>query len=268
MLAGPGVLGSYLGKVWMERFPSAKVVGQTNSDTSHDRLRKLNIAPRTKDAAGSERFPFVVFSAPPSGSADYVSEVKAALQLWDGVGTFLYTGSAGIYATEDGSEVNECSATAQLGKDDRTDRQILVEEAVLDAGGCVVRLAGLYHAQRGAHTFFLKMAKVGRWAGYTVNLIHYEDAAELAAAVRFYRGRVFLGADGVPLTFQEMMDATIASGAYEGSVEFTGNESSNKGKLLNASTTRGALQWTPRYSSYQAFMAAGAKDWYTESGLF
>lgn len=67
---------------------------------------------------------------------------------------------------------------------------------------------------------------------------------------------------------QAMMDATIASGAYEGSVEFTGNESSNKGKLLNASTTRGALQWTPRYSSYQAFMAAGAKDWYTESGLF
>ena len=38
--------------------------------------------------------------------------------------------------------------------------------------------------QRGAHTFFLKMGKVGRWAGYTVNLIHYEDAAELAAAVR------------------------------------------------------------------------------------
>ena len=37
MLAGPGVLGSYLGKLWMERFPSAKVVGQTNSDTSHDR---------------------------------------------------------------------------------------------------------------------------------------------------------------------------------------------------------------------------------------
>ncbi len=32
----------------------------------------------------------------------------------------------------------------------RVTRQILVEEAVLDAGGCVVRLAGLYHAQVGA----------------------------------------------------------------------------------------------------------------------
>ncbi|KAK9902760.1 hypothetical protein WJX75_005123 [Coccomyxa subellipsoidea] len=275
LIVGPGVLGSYLGKLWLERYPAARVVGQTNSDASHDRLRTLNIQPRTKDVAGTENFPFVVFAAPPSGSTDYVAEVKAALQLWSGEGTFLYTGSAGIYATEDGSQVDERSATVQLGKDDRTDRQLLVEEAVLDAGGCVVRLAGLYHAQRGAHTFFLKMGKVGRWAGYTVNLIHYEDAAELAAAIlrgdgssEFYRGRVFLGADGAPLTFQEMMDATIASGAYEGAVEFTGSENSVKGKLLNNSATRGDLQWSPRYSSYQAFMAAGARDWYTDSGLF
>lgn len=49
-------------------------------------------------------------------------QVKAALQLWSGEGTFLYTGSAGIYATEDGSQVDERSATAQLGKNDRTDR--------------------------------------------------------------------------------------------------------------------------------------------------
>ncbi len=49
-------------------------------------------------------------------------QVKAALRLWDGQGTFLYTGSAGIYAIEDGSEVTEQSPTAELGKDERTDR--------------------------------------------------------------------------------------------------------------------------------------------------
>ncbi len=37
---------------------------------------------------------------------------------------------------------------------------------------------------RGAHTFFLKAGEVQRWGGYTVNLIHYEDAASLSAAVR------------------------------------------------------------------------------------
>ena len=37
---------------------------------------------------------------------------------------------------------------------------------------------------RGAHTFFLKAGEVQRWGGYTVNLIHYEDAASLSATVR------------------------------------------------------------------------------------
>ena len=36
---------------------------------------------------------------------------------------------------------------------------------------------------RGAHTFFLRTGDVPRWGGYTVNLIHYEDAALLSAAV-------------------------------------------------------------------------------------
>lgn len=47
----------------------------------------------------------------------------------------------------------------------------------------MVRLVGLYHCQRGAHTFFLKMKEVARPGGYVVNLIHYEDAARLAMSV-------------------------------------------------------------------------------------
>ncbi len=54
----------------------------------------------------------------------------------------------------------------------------------MEAGGCVVRLVGLYHALRGAHTFFLRAGQVDRWGGYTINLIHYEDAASLCLAVR------------------------------------------------------------------------------------
>ncbi len=54
----------------------------------------------------------------------------------------------------------------------------------MEAGGCVVRLVGLYHSLRGAHTFFLRAGQVDRWGGYTINLIHYEDAASLCLAVR------------------------------------------------------------------------------------
>lgn len=37
LVVGPGVLGSYLGKLWLDEHPGATVVGQTNSTTSHDR---------------------------------------------------------------------------------------------------------------------------------------------------------------------------------------------------------------------------------------
>lgn len=64
---------------------------------------------------------------------------------------------------------------------------------------------------RGAHTFFLREKEVPRWGGYTVNLIHYEDAAALCLAVlrgagaedgQQYKGRTFLGCDGAPITFE------------------------------------------------------------------
>ena len=44
------------------------------------RLRGLGLQPRVKTGAGDddERFPHVVFAAPPSGSADYVAEVPPA----------------------------------------------------------------------------------------------------------------------------------------------------------------------------------------------
>lgn len=66
-------------------------------------------------------------------------------------------------------------------------RLLAAEGAVRAAGGCVARLAGLYHARRGAHTFFLKAGRVERWGGSTVNLLHYEDGALLVAAVRCTR---------------------------------------------------------------------------------
>jgi hypothetical protein len=45
------------------------------------RLRALGLQPRTKAEAGDRKFPFVVFSAPPSGSEDYAAEVKLGFLL-------------------------------------------------------------------------------------------------------------------------------------------------------------------------------------------
>lgn len=62
---------------------------------------------------------------------------------------------------------------------------------------------------------------------------------------------------------QEMMDAVEASGAYAGTVEFTGAPGASSGKRMDNSATRRALGWAPRYASFGDFVAAGARDFYT-----
>ncbi len=118
------------------------------------------------------------------------------------------------------------------------------------------------------------MGTVERWGGYTVNLIHYQDAAHVAAAILrgdgcadgYYRSRVFLGADNHPVTFDDMMQAYFASVAVPegGSVTFTGSSASGgSGKRVDASATYAMLGWKPTWESFAAFFGAGeAKDWY------
>lgn len=275
LIIGPGVLGSVLGKLWTESSADASAVGQTNTTANHHRLQQLGITPRLKAQAAEGQFANVVFSAPPSGCEDYVAEIQEALRLWDGTGTFLFTSSAGVFAVDDGTLCTEDSPVKAAGTSERTARLLKAEQAVLEAGGCVVRLAGLYHATRGPHTFFLKLGKVPRWPGYIVNLLHYEDAARLCFSIlkherstKPFMRRLFLGTDGSPLTLQKMMEATIASGEYEGAAELIGAEGDSKGKLLCNDATRQALGWSPKYTGFESFVANGAQDFYKTSASF
>jgi nucleoside-diphosphate-sugar epimerase len=245
----------------------------------------LGLTPRTRDQADGRRFPYVLFAAPPSGSDDYPAEVAAAARMWDGSGSMVFTSSMSVCAAEDGSEVSDenCPLVPE-GKSPSTDRLLVAEQATLAAGGNVVRLVGLYHAQRGPHTFFIRQGEVARYGGYVVNMLHYEDAAGLAVAVLRgdgasaaqggrWKEHIFVGTDGHPLTFQEMVDACFASGVFSGSVKFTAPEppaGSGRGKRVKNDLTRKLLNdWTPKYSSFAGFFQeTKGKDFYTTSGLF
>lgn len=37
LVVGPGVLGSFVGKLWLKDHPGVTVVGQTNTTNSHDK---------------------------------------------------------------------------------------------------------------------------------------------------------------------------------------------------------------------------------------
>lgn len=66
------------------------------------------------------------------------------------------------------------------------------EEATTYKSGNVLRLAGLYTASRGPHTFWLKKAEAGEKidtnSNGLVNMLHYEDAARACIAALLATG--------------------------------------------------------------------------------
>ena len=228
------MLGSRLGSLWLAAHPGAAVVGQTNTTNNHGFLSSVGIVPRVGPT--SEKFANVAFCAPPSGSEDYAGDVARALDMWDGTGNFVFTSSAGVYDVNDGSACREDSPTVAMGASPRTDVLLTAEQSALSAGGNVVRLVGLYHRTRGAHTFFLKQGTVQRPGSYMVNLIHYEDAARLCAAV--------LGGEGPG-----------AAGGAGGT---------DAGKRMGNEKTRETLGWTPKHKSVEDFFERDGEDWWFE----
>lgn len=64
----------------MQGNEGATVVGQTNTTARHEDLKAAGIVPVVKDGPhNTEKFPYVIFCAPPSGSSDYAAEVRLAI---------------------------------------------------------------------------------------------------------------------------------------------------------------------------------------------
>lgn len=67
-----------IGVVWcgVQLHEGCRVVGQTNTTNRHEELLSLGIFPVTKDSHSGDKFPYVIFCAPPSGSENYAAEVR------------------------------------------------------------------------------------------------------------------------------------------------------------------------------------------------
>jgi nucleoside-diphosphate-sugar epimerase len=117
-------------------------------------------------------------------------------------------------------------------------RLIDSEKIVLSNQGKVVRLAGLYNLFRGAHMYWLKLAKEGKPIPNTnnnsnrnslINLIHYEDAADCVLSILTRSKRdgkeegkesqsrqVFLANDDCPMTREEICRVALESKHFHG----------------------------------------------------
>ncbi|CAM8988297.1 unnamed protein product [Rhodiola kirilowii] len=253
LIVGPGVLGRLVAEEWKKEYPESQIVGQTMTADHHEELVKIGIKPVIRGMELIHKFPYVIFCAPPSRTPDYPGDVRLALSNWSGEGSLLFTSSSAPYDCDNNGTCDEDSAVVPIGRSPKTDVLLKAERIVVEAGGCVLRLAGLYKEDRGAHTYWLKKGTVEASPDHILNLIHYEDAASLSVALlkKNTRSRIFLGCDNNPLSRQEMMNLVDRSGKFSNTfVGFTGTAGPS-GKKLNNTKTRKEIEWEPKGIIYQ-----------------
>jgi nucleoside-diphosphate-sugar epimerase len=274
VVVGAGVLGRLVGTRW--RSAQGDDAGQVwavtrKADPERDaQFEAQGFTPCRSDALDST-YPHVLFCASPSGNDDYTAAVEGALRLWDagGGGRFVFTSSAGVYAEDGGGTVTEDSPTADTP---RAQKLLSAERAVLQAGGCVVRLAGLYLLERGAHNAWLGKEAVAQPADGLINQIEYGDAADavLGALLRGEAGRVYLAADDAPLSRLQICEeaSRLALFAGRGLPRFGATDAANpardygggRGKVLDSRASREALKWEPTHKTFGAFIDAALLD--------
>lgn len=172
-------------------------------------------------------------------------------------GRLVFVSSSSVYGQTDGSRVDERAVTEPATQ---TGRVLLeAERVVIDAGGAVARLAGIYGPGR---SYLLKKylegtAQIdgespdapGRW----VNQVHRDDAAgALAALVAAGAGGVFNVADDAPL---RQRDCYLEFGRrFGGSLPPVRPPELGKARGWSDKRVSNAklrsLGWVPRYPSY------------------
>ncbi|KAJ4722247.1 NAD(P)-binding Rossmann-fold superfamily protein [Melia azedarach] len=244
LIVGAGVLGRLVAEQWRQEQPGCQIYGQTLTTDHHDELIKMGINPSLKGSEATQKFPYVIFCAPPSRTSDYPGDVRLAALSWNGEGSLLFTSSSAPYDCNDNGSCDEDGPVVPIGRSPRTDVLLKAEQVVLEFG------------DRGAHVYWLQKGTVEVRPDHILNLIHYEDAASLSIAIlrKKLRGRIFLGCDNHPVSRQEVMDLVDKSGKFSKKFNgFTGT-SDPLGKKLNNSKTREEIGWEPKYRSFAHFL--------------
>ena len=130
------------------------------------------------------------------------------------------------------------------------------------AGGTVVRLAGLYTLDRGAHNAWFNMGEVKQRPDGLINQVHYDDAAAcvVAALANGAAGATYLAADDAPLSREAICRAAARAPRFAGKPmpRFVG-EGGGTGKVLDSARTRRELGWAPARATFDAFIDVGGE---------
>ena len=266
-VVGCGVLGTAVAREWLSRRPDAEVVAETLTTRRHEELESFGCRAVLRDERGDGTYDAVLIASPPSAYADgdeYAREVEAAAKLCKG--SFLMTSSGGVFLEDDGGI---CVETSPVTDSPRALKLLAAEKAALRYGA-VLRLAGLYNLNRGAHVVWLQKERVDAVAESLVNLVHYDDAAIAAVNAlegRLEKGKLYLAADMHPRSRQAIADAAQQHPKFcdMSRVTFTGSPQNSrgpkgKGRVYDCSYTMETLDWHPRYPTIEDYFSSQQDD--------
>ena len=239
---------------WRQSHPTARVTLKFRSEEAERSSQLTREGFSVISSAGGEATaPLVVFCAPPTGNTDYAQDIRSCAEThWSNTepqSALVFTSAGSVYRENSGGLVDEMSETVET---ERSAPLLAGEKDVLEAGGCALRLGGLYTQDRGPHNYWSKGGQFPSKPGGLINLLHYEDAA--LAVVKCLeqphkiRGQLFLVSDGAPLSRQEIVSVAGVSDR----AQFTGGDDLD-GKKYNSSKIRTTLGWQPTYPSFKLF---------------
>ncbi|MFT5470243.1 MAG: nucleoside-diphosphate-sugar epimerase [Verrucomicrobiales bacterium] len=269
LIAGCGYLGQEIAAQFREQ--GAEILGLTHSEESAEKLRaEVDFQVGSCDLGKSSQVeplgsffdPSVIVHCASSGrrgSAQYEAVYLGGCQNLLAAfprATLIFTSSTSVYPQIEGEVVDESSSAEPA----RETGQVLrgAENLVLENGGVVARLAGLYGPGRSVilQRVLGGTAMIETGESRFLNQIHRDDAASavvaLATALPKSAGAIFNVCDGSPTTLRATYTALAEffrlSPPPEGPRDLNRKRGWTHKQIQNAKLR--ALGWTPAFPSF------------------
>lgn len=241
-IVGCGYVGSHLADLLVEGGHQVYAVTRTGVDIQGVDSLEMDVTEKV-DLPETDVVYYLVSAGsrnPDKYKDAYVSGLRNVVESMDG--ELVYSSSTGVYETRDGSWVDE--ETIIEPSTERTEILLEAEDLALDAGGTVVRFAGLYGPGRHGLNRYLGGGEVR--AGY-LNLLHRDDAAKALITALTGNHNLYLAVDDEPVDRHEFARwLSKQTGRPHGELV-----DSVKGSNKRCRNTRLRNEgWVPDYPSY------------------
>jgi nucleoside-diphosphate-sugar epimerase len=265
LIAGCG----YVGQATAELFHQAgwEVQGWTRSPKSaaaHSgkpyQVSQVDIAERARVKAYPENFDAIILCPSTRGGGEdvyrqvYLNGARSLLARFTEA-TVVFTSSTSVYGQNDGALVTEQSATEPVQETSRILLQ--TEKAVLDCGGIVARVAGIYGPGRSAllRKFLAGEATRGPDNDRFINQVHRDDIAGalfLLVTQKLSAGQIYNVVDDCPILRSQCylwLAAKLGRPAPPIGKSISKGRRGRSNKRVSNAKLR-ALGWSLRYPSF------------------